>query len=37
MDIDKYEPQSYRIPFDQKEKWKSYLENNGFVVVANYI
>lgn len=37
MDIDKFEPKSYRIPFDQVQKWKAYLEDNGFVVIANYL
>jgi len=37
MDIDKFETKSYRIPFDQVQKWKAYLEDNGFVVIANYL
>lgn len=37
MDIDKYDPSSYRIPFHQDQKWKEYLQVHGFVVIANYI
>lgn len=37
MDLDKFEPNSYRIPFSQPQEWKKYLETNGFVVIANYV
>lgn len=37
MDIDKYESTSYRIPFNQFDKWKEYLQVHGFVVIANYL
>ena len=27
----------YRFPFEEDEKWKTYLQENGFVVIANYL
>ena len=27
----------YRIPFEEEAQWKKYLQENGFVVIANYV
>ena len=27
----------YRIPFNEEAVWRKYLQDNGFVVIANYL
>lgn len=32
-----YEATDYRFPLEEEDKWKEYLKEFGFVVIANYL
>lgn len=32
-----YEATDYRFPLEEEDKWKEYLKEYGFVVIANYL
>lgn len=32
-----YQARDYRIAFQEEEKWKKYLQDYGFVVIASYL
>ncbi len=36
MQKDEFED-GYRFPFAEEEQWRKYLQENGFVVIANYL